>query len=188
MRPSGVAWGLQQNLDPLRLHQKSVWMAVADQHWLHSSMLKTLPKIRQLCPKIRELSDQEGQGEMLMRVMAPSIPAKHLCEILSSPGENPALPSQSCPSALLPSSGKFGAFQVPGTNEGPTNTQLCPPVLQPPAHPFGLGAFPCHWRHICVSLKRQSEGLVLPAPRIHHSFQIWTLNHFPGDKPPQVCP
>lgn len=89
MRPSGVTCGLQQNFDPLRLHQKSIWGAVAEQHWLHStvsSMLKTLPEIRQPCPKIRELSDQEGQGEMLMRVIAPSIPAKHLFEISSSPG------------------------------------------------------------------------------------------------------
>lgn len=88
MRPSGVACELQQNFYPLRLHQRSIWVAVAQQDWLHStvsSMLKTLPKIRQPCPEIRELSDQEGQGEMFMSVIEPSIPAKHLFEI-SSPG------------------------------------------------------------------------------------------------------
>lgn len=61
-------------------------MAVAE--WLHStvsSMLKTLPKIRQPCPQIRELSDQEGQGEMLVGVIAPSI-LKHLFEAPSSLG------------------------------------------------------------------------------------------------------
>lgn len=101
------------------------------------------------------------------------------------PGENPTLPSQSCPSVLLPSPGKSDAFQVPGTNKGPTNTQLCPPVLQPPAHPLGIGALPCHSRHIFVSLKTQSEGIATQ----NSSFILGLdTRPFPEDKPPQSVP
>lgn len=36
--PLDLACGFRQHFPPLGLHQRSIWVAVAERHWLHSTI------------------------------------------------------------------------------------------------------------------------------------------------------